>query len=96
MKTSQAGQVPSTQMHIRGVSAWEDICSNAKHNILTVDVEWSISSQLWKMVQHLFFGIVKREAKWRVKEDTKQKSSTSAKRKTDEEELMRWIERRKW
>lgn len=48
------------------------------------------------MVQHLFFGIVKREAKWRVKEDTKQKSSTSAKRKTDEEELMRWIERRKW
>lgn len=23
------------------------------------------------MVQHLFFGIVKREAKWKVKEDAK-------------------------
>lgn len=43
MKTCRAGQVPTTQMHIRAVSAWEGICSSARHDVIT-DAEGNICS----------------------------------------------------
>lgn len=58
MKTCRAGQVPTTQMHIRAVSAWEGICSSARHDVIT-DAEGNICSFFVKKLVS-FFGIVKR------------------------------------
>lgn len=60
MKTCRAGQVPTTQMHIRGVSAWDDICSSATHDVIT-DAELNICSFFVKKKKKVpFFGIVKK------------------------------------